>query len=490
MQWWHAAALAYLVPATVWVISENRRPRATFAWIFLFVALPVVGLVAYVLVGRQTTIQRLTRRDLRQDLPGHLSETLAHLDDGHDRTVASFEGDPLRRDRLATLVRASAQSRVTPDNRVRVLQNAAQTYPALEDALRAARHSIHLEYYSWASDSVGEALREILVAKVAEGIEVRLLYDPIGSFGMLKRAYVRSMREAGIEMIPFSPMWQLHTLSYRNHRKIVVVDGRVGFAGGLNIGHEHIEPGQGYELWRDTHLRIDGPAVLALQSVFAIDWANASGQSLLGEGYFPSVAETAPRSDEAVDCAIDRDGVPVQLCLSGPDSEREAIQQFYFAAIAAARRQVLLTSPYFVLDEAVAEALRTAALSGVDVRVMISAREPGWPVPNWAANTYAAEIAEAGARVLLYERGYLHAKTIVIDGELCAVGSANWDIRSFAINYEITQLLYDEGLSREMVATFQRDAQDCRAFDAAAYHARPRLARFRDSVARLASPIL
>jgi cardiolipin synthase len=490
MQWWHAAALIYLVPAAVWVISENRRPRATFAWLFLFIALPVIGLVAYVMIGRQTTIQRMTRRDLRQNLPGHLTETLAHLDEGHERTVAFFEGDPLRRDRLAALVRASAHSRVTPDNRVQVLQNAAQTYPALHQALRGARHSIHLEYYSWASDSVGEALREILVAKVAEGVEVRLLYDSIGSIGMLKRSYVRSMREAGIEMIPFSPPWQVHTLSYRNHRKIVVVDGRVGFAGGLNIGHEHVEPGQGYELWRDTHLRIDGPAVLSLQGVFAVDWANASGQSLLGEGYFPSVGDTTPRSNEVVDCAIDRDGVPVQVCLSGPDSEREAIQQFYFAAIAAARRQVLLTSPYFVLDEAIAEALRTAALAGVDVRVMISAREPGWPVPNWAANTYAAEIAEAGAQVLLYERGYLHAKTIVVDGELCAVGSANWDIRSFAINYEITQLLYDKPLSREMVATFERDTADCRPFDAEGYRERPRLVRFRDSVARLASPIL
>ena len=486
MAWVQVALTLYVIAASVFIVSENRRPQSTFAWMFLFILLPVAGLVVYVLFGRERKAFDRRRRLLRQDMPGHLSDTLDFMANQHERAMG---GANERVRKLATLIQSNAHSYVTTGNRVRLLQDAAETYPAIEAAIGAARSSIHLQYYSWASDAVGERLGAILKAKAAEGVEVRLLYDPIGSLRMLSWSYVRAMNEAGVEMVPFSRLWALHTVSYRNHRKIVVVDGRVAFAGGLNIGDEHVHPPRGYALWRDTHLRLEGHAALAMQGIFAVDWANAAGNRLLDARYFPVEEAAEPCPAAAPEPASFRD-VPVQVGLSGPDSEWRAIQQLYFAMIANARRQVLLTSPYFVLDASITEALRSAALAGLDVRVMISAREPGWPVPNWAANTYAAEVAEAGVKVLLYQGGYLHAKTICVDGQVCTVGSANWDIRSFSINYELTAVLYHEGLAREVCRAFRRDEAHCTPFDHEAYRARPAALRWRDSAARLASPLL
>lgn len=223
----------------------------------------------------------------------------------------------------------------------------------------------------------------------------------------------------------------------------------------------------------------------------------ATGCRLFSERYFPAeeVERHALRQTFAneVDDPVN-DGtsahVPEQICLSSPDSEWRAIQQLYFMMINSARRQVLLTSPFFILDEMIAEALKTAALSGVDVRVMISARGPDRYVAYWAANTFAADVVRAGAKVLLYQGGYLHAKTICVDGELAVVGSANWDIRSFSINYEIAALLYDEHLAASILDAFMRDDRDCTEFDLYAYNKRSRLSRFRDSAARLMSPLL
>ena len=307
------------------------------------------------------------------------------------------------------------------------------------------------------------------------------------------------MRAAGVEMWPTSKPWKLLTISYRNHRKIVVVDGRVALAGGLDIGHEHVDPGDGFELWRDTHLRIEGPAVPALQRIFAVDWANACGDRLLSAGYFPmdEIArhpgsdgpEERPRTGPGGGPPV-FEGVPVQVALSGPDSEWHAIRQLYLALITNARREILLTSPYFVLDAGIAEALCSAALAGVDARVMVSARKPGWPVPNWAANTYAAEVAESGVKVLLCKKGYLHAETVCVDGRICTVGSANRDIRSFSINYEMTSVLYHDDLAQAVREAFLRDEADCRLFDLGAYRAHSAPIRLRDSAARLASPLL
>ena len=308
---------------------------------------------------------------------------------------------------------------------------------------------------------------------------MRLLYDPLGTQGRLNRNYFREMRKAGIRVAPTSPLYHLHTISYRNHRKITIIDGTIGFTGGMNIGLEHLSGGQGFTFWRDTQVRMVGEAAAALQSVFMVDWYNAVKENLFDRSYFPTVVSKPTEGD-----------VPVQILTSGPDSQWSAIRQLYFAMITSAQRHVYIQSPYFILDPTIAEALAAAALAGIKVHVMLTARASGDPVPGWASNTYVQDVVAAGVRVFFYEKGYLHAKTITIDSEICSIGSANIDIRSFSINYEINAVLYSQQLAMELEKDFDRDLAHCTEFDPAEYRGRNPVVRFRDSVARLLSPLL
>jgi cardiolipin synthase len=288
---------------------------------------------------------------------------------------------------------------------------------------------------------------------------------------------VREMRAGGVRMVPFSPLYRLHSLGYRNHRKIAVIDGAIGYAGGLNISQEHLDGGKHHKSWRDTHIRMIGDAVTALHAVFAVDWYNAVGEDTF-----------APPSDRS----LSEGGatLPVQITVSGPDSQWHAIGQLYFAMIVAARRRVFLQSPFLILNESLTEALRAAALSGIDVRIMLGARGTGFEPPYWAMNTYIKEVAAAGVRVFLYTKGYLHAKTLSIDAEICSVGSANMDIRSCSLDYELNMLIYDRQFAERMEEQFTRDLADCVEFSLEEYLERPLLTRLRDSVARLFSPLL
>jgi cardiolipin synthase len=425
-----------------------------------------------------------TRKLVRQDVPSHLGETLEQAQAEHDAAMQRIASRPPLVRQLATLAHSASGGLVTTSNSVEVLQDAVEKYPRLLADIEGARETIHLQYYIWRPDSLGLRLMALLEAKVAQGVKVRVLYDPVGSFGIKGAIYVRRMRARGIEMWPSSPLWRVHTISYRNHRKIAVIDGRIGYTGGINIGDEHIDPAlaypeTGYGMWRDTHLRITGMAVRSLQRVFAVDWANATGTTLFTPTNFPPLNEHEGSG-----------GQPVQLVLSGPDSDWRAIRQQYFGMIVSARERVRVQTPYFILDASLAEALKTAAMSGIDVSVMVANGGPDQRLVYWAARTYLAEIATAGVEVLLYDCGFLHAKTVVADGWVASVGSGNWDIRSFSINYELNAMIYDTVVAAEVEAGFERDRAKCRRFDPDDYRDSSRLLRFRDSVARLVSPLL
>jgi cardiolipin synthase A/B len=469
----------YALVTTVFLILENRRPQATLAWMLAFFFAPGIGVLIYLLFGRDRKAFSRQSSLLRQDLDAGIVPLLSAMLSRQDGEIARLEGDNASRTRLMRLVRHNSRSALTRRNRVEILQDAAEFYPRMMEDLRAARSSIHLQYFIWGADTFTESLKEILTAKTMAGIEVRLLYDPIGSLAHLSRAYIREIQAAGVRVAPTSPLYHLHTISYRNHRKITVIDGAIGYTGGMNIGQEHLDGGKGFTSWRDTQLRIVGEGAALLQAVFMVDWYNALGENLFSGSYYPRTAIEGAMGD-----------VPVQILTSGPDSQWAAIRQLYASMIAAAQRHVRLQSPFFIPDATIAEALRTAALSGVDVKVMVSARASGGKLPEWAGNTYIADIASAGVRVFLYEKGYLHAKTISIDSEICSIGSANIDIRSFSINYELNAVLYNERLARELEEDFERDLAHCTEFDASAYDARHAAVRFRDSVARLFSPLL
>lgn len=291
--------------------------------------------------------------------------------------------------------------------------------------------------------------------------------------------YVRDMRARGIRMAATSPLYHLHTISYRNHRKITVIDGVIGYTGDMNIGQEHLDGGEGFDSWRDTQVRLVGESVAILQAVFMVDSYNAVGENLFQVKHFPTDAAEPVESN-----------IPVQILTSGPDSQWAAIRQLYALMVVSARQHVYLQSPFFLPDATLAEALTTAALSGIDVKVMVSARPSGNRLPDWAGNTFIEEIVTAGVQVFLYEKGYLHAKTISIDSEICSIGSANIDIRSFSINYELNAVFYSEQVAKQLEADFERDLAYCREFDPEEYRKRGTVARFRDSVARLLSPLL
>ncbi|WP_337176337.1 cardiolipin synthase [Paludisphaera sp.] len=465
----------YGVAASVFMIAENRRPQATLAWVLVFISAPGIGLIIYILFGRGRKAfsreSKLLHQELEHDALPIMSPWRSRQDAEIARVVADLGVDR----RLMMLVRRNSDSSLTSRNRVEILQDAAEFYPRLIEDMKAARHSIHHQYYIWRSDEFCQALKEIMIERAREGVQVRVLYDPLGSNSM-SRAYVRELRAAGVRVAPTSPLYRLHTIGYRNHRKISVIDGAIAYTGGMNIGQEHIDGGEGFHRWRDTQSRIVGEAASVLQSVFIIDWYNAVRENLFSAAYFPE----APAGGD----------VPVQILTSGPDSQWAAIRQLYVGMIASAKRRVTIQSPFFIPDPTISEAMKLAALSGIDVRLMLSGQASGNRLPNWAGNTFLPDLAGAGVRVLLYQGGYLHAKTISVDGEVCSIGSANIDIRSFSINYELNAVFYDPRLAGRLERDFERDLARCAEFDPAEYRRRNVALRFRDSLARLVSPLL
>jgi len=468
----------YGLAASVFLIAENRRPQATLAWILVFFFAPGIGLVIYILFGRDRKAFSRESRLLRQEIKPQARPLLSRLLSRQDEEIARLVGDLGVYQRLMTLVRRNSQSSLTRRNRVEILQDAAAFYPRMVEDMKAARHSIHHQYYIWRSDEFGETLKEILIAKAKAGVEVRVLYDPVGSQN-LSRSYIREMRASGVHMAPTSPLYRLHTIGYRNHRKISVIDGVIAYTGGMNIGQEHLDGGAGFDCWRDTQSRIVGEAAGILQAVFLVDWYNAVRENLFSPDYFPETPANPTDGD-----------VPVQILTSGPDSQWAAIRQLYVGMIATAQRRVIVQSPFFIPDPTIAEALKLAALSGVDVQLMLSGRASGNQLPQWAGNTFIPDVAGAGVRVFLYQKGYLHAKTIGIDSEVCSIGSANIDIRSFSINYELNAVFYSARLAGRLERDFERDLAHCTEFDVAEYRRRNVVSRFRDSLARLVSPLL
>jgi cardiolipin synthase A/B len=468
----------YSIAVAVFLISENRTPQSTFAWLLLLLLFPFGGLIIYVMFGRDR------HAFSRQRSLTKLFEGTALA----DRAAAVVRDQPARLEgftrqhpdgaRLASMLWASAQSPLTFGNHVEILQDAKEKYPRLLADMRAATQSIHLLYYEWASDGFTEEVAEILAERVSQGVQVRILYDPFGSLTMLSRRYVRKMRGNGAAMFPFAPLYLLHTLSYRNHRKIAVIDGRIGYSGGLNMTEKHLTGPKGFSGWRDTHARVTGEAVPILQTVFATVWQNTTAENLFKGANFP---RALPPPDG---------GVPIQVVSAGPDSRWEAIRQSYLAMIALARHHIYMQSPFLILDISVAEAMKTAALSGVDVRVMIAPSGAELSPAYRAGLTYAAEMAAAGVRVLAYQGAYFHSKTVCVDSRVCSIGSANMDIRSFSINYETNLMIYDEAVTRELEEDFLEDLARCVAFTVEEYERRGRSSRFIDSTLRLCAPLL
>ncbi len=468
------AWLLWLVMVGVGLVLERRPPAATLAWLLALLFLPYIGAVIYFLFGPR----RLRRRRLRYSRARTRLVQSAHDRLRQDRALplgfpaATFE------QQLATLMEHSGQGIPVAARDIRLLETGDGCFEAIEADIKAAAHHVHLEYYIWQPDGIGTRLRDLLIEKARAGVQVRLLLDAIGS-NSVKRGFLKPLEDAGGSTAWFNPIrlprFGPNHINFRTHRKIVVIDGRIGFIGGINISDSHSSFSASKDAWRDTHLRIDGEPVHRLQFIFLEDWYFATEKTPLEPEFFPEFPEP-PTSHW------------LQAVESGPDTNRHAIAKFFFAAIAGAQRQLLLTTPYFVPNEALMMALVTAALRGVEVRILVPKQSDSRLVTA-AARSYYDELVDAGIRIDEYGPPMLHAKVLVADGRIAAVGSANFDNRSLMLNFEIMAAIYDEGIARALMRTFEADLKLATRYVKPGRRATLGQRLF-ESTARLLSPLL
>jgi cardiolipin synthase len=471
LDWLHAAAhthplrfdlfaagwLVYLLGLGLWIVMQKREPAATLAWLISLAVLPYVGFAVYYWFGPQRIRrQRLRRGRARARLP--MSER-----DAPDAELRE----------LSRLGQATTRLPASSATDVRLLVDGGATYDAIVDAIAAAQHHVHLEYYIYEPDRTGTRVRDALIERARAGVTVRLLVDAVGS-SRLRRRFLAPLIAAGGEVAWFHPMrvpWRRPWLNLRSHRKIVVVDGRVAFTGGINVTDEEDERLR-VDAYRDLHLRIEGEVVAALQQVFLEDWIYATGQK----------APSIPR------VAADAGPVAAQVLASGPDGPWEPIHRLHVSAIHAARQRVWLATPYFVPGEAAMMALTSAALAGLDVRLLVPSLSDSRLV-TFAARSYFDDLLAAGVRIHEYGPRLMHTKALLCDDDVAIIGSANFDYRSFRLNFEVSMLFRDTGIAAELAALLQHDMAQAPRVRADRRRAFLR-ARLPEALARLMSPLL
>jgi len=468
----------YLFVVIIYLLLENRETSTTFSWLLIFIFLPFVGIALYFLFGRGFR-KKTKKHFIAQDLVNRLSDTHNQLIKQQKKSIEILHTRYISSEnrKLIRLLYKNSDSILTRLNSVRVFFSGKEKFDVLIDDLKKAQDYIHMEYFIWKPDKLTIRVVTVLKEKVASGVQVRILYDSVGHY--LSGRYLKQLRNAGIQIYPYynylSPL-KLHTLNYRNHRKMIIIDGITGYLGGMNMGEEYITGGKRFPAWRDTHIRIQGESVVVLQGIFSVSWTNTTKETLdiktLIPQQYPDIVNTH-----------------IQVTTSGPDSQWESIKQLYFLLISSAERSVFIQTPYFIPDASIVMALKTAALSGIDVRIMLS----GWVdkrIPYWAAFTYMSDLLKAGVRFYYYQGGFMHAKTIVVDCQTCSIGTANMDIRSFTLNYEINALIYDDTIAKLLEAQFLTDLESSRELSQTDYDHLPRLKQLRNSLAKLFAPLL
>ena len=459
-----------IIAATiVLILSENRNPVRSLSWVLVLILIPVFGFVAYLIVGQYYRKQKIiSKKSIRKVADRPIPEFDIKKIDTHVLSPQQLN--------LIKLLRRNNDAPAYWGNRIDVYTDGASTFDAMFKAIEQAQNHIHIEFFIFGNDRISNRLRELLIKKARQGVRVRMIYDYFGSF-KLNKAYLNSLREAGVYTRAFLPARfkiARTKINYRNHRKILVVDGKIGFTGGLNVADRYLY-GNRLGMWRDTFVRIEGMAVQGLQTSFLIDWYFVEQKLITAPKYYP----------EHVVCGNNL----VQIVTSGPDSDWENIMQGIMQAITTATRYVYIHTPYFIPPENILGAIQTASLSGVDVRLMVPVKSDA-PVSDAATRTYLETVLESGARVYLYHDGFLHSKAIVIDDMVSTIGSANMDERSYNQNFEINAFIYDKQTAETLKQAFLKDMDHCSEITLDAWRARSRWERFKESIARLFSPLM
>lgn len=459
------------------VFFERRNPSSTWAWLLVLLFIPVLGFVVYMVFGRNGRREKMFLEKEQYDRAVYHNDSESVRKHHEQKKILDHNGKLIEAEYVRDLARMHLNSGnwITFNNKVECFTSGKDKFEALVQDIRRAKKFIHLEYYIWRGDRLGTRLVEELTKKAAEGVEVRLLYDGIGNAALPKH-YFDKLHAAGGYTAAFLPRFIVR-LNYRNHRKLAIIDGEIGYIGGFNVGDEYLGIVKRYGPWRDTHLRFTGDAVDQMQMRFIKDWnfTSKAGHAEINEWYFPKREQF--------------DGVRTQIVSSGPDTKWRNVRNGYFKMINEAESHVYLTTPYFVPDDGILEALRVAALSGLDVRIII----PGNPdhfFVYWASMSYLGELLDAGVKVYQYEKGFIHAKVLTIDGQVSSVGTANMDVRSFALNFEVNAFMYDEGMTKTLEDDFMNDLKSCVEITPEWYRRRKWWFKVKEAVARLVSPML
>jgi cardiolipin synthase A/B len=471
-----AAILVYAIIILISIYSlmlENRSAQHTLMWMYVMLLFPVFGYFFYLFSGQLY-------------LKGYLYKSKRTRDrDEWVRLMRKEESRDLsflieNQQCFAQYAKNASLTPITTSSRAKILKNGDETFSNIKKKLWEAEKFIHMEYYIFRSDRLGQEIIDILIEKAQQGVEVLFMFDAAGSLKFTVKD-LKKMQDAGIKAAPFSPLkygFFNQKFNFRNHRKIIIIDGEIGFVGGLNVGVEYLGEDDKVGFWRDTHMMLTGEAVYTLHNVFLLDWEYVSGEKVLEN--HRAVKEL--NEDDEVDGAI-------QVVASGPDTQQGIMSDFYYTMMSCATKSIWIATPYFVPDEAIRTALRVAATKGIEVRIMVPEINDSY-LTQYASRSYFSELLRNGAEIYSYKKGFLHQKVIIVDGNIASIGTANMDMRSFHLNFEVNVFLYGTSSIRDLVAHYETDMEESEKISPVQYYKRGFWERSKESFARLFSGAL
>ena len=484
MNWILTAQIIYfilVVLVCLRVLYDTRSSTKALAYILFIIFVPLLGMLFYFSFGINYRKRKLYTKKIGVDEPLRLQ--IQNKMNAYNEVILNSGLLPENYKTLTEFIRRSGSSTLTANNEVKLLINGEEKFPELLLALANAKSHIHLEYYIYENDVTGNQIAEILIKKAQEGLEVRFMYDDFGSH-VLGKSFIQKLTAAGIQTAPFYKIkWSAlaNRINYRNHRKIVIIDGLTGFVGGINMSDKYRNDlnSKQHLFWRDTHLMIKGQATSYLQYLFICDWNFCSNIKLTyNETYFPTVSQNQTVTNDLI-----------QIAASGPDSAQPVIFYSLLEAITSAKKSIYITSPYFIPGESLMDALIIAIQSGLDVKILIPGNSDSKMV-NAAASAYYTELVQYGAKIYKYNKGFVHAKTMVIDNDLAIIGSANMDYRSFDLNFEVNAMVYSKNIAKQLTTAFENDLKDAAQIDEKLWLSRPKHIHLWEKIVRLLSPFL
>ena len=460
------------------IFFQRKNPTTVWAWLLVLYCIPILGFVLYLILGQNFHKERMFKM---KEIEGEVKYAIRRQEESIYRKQLRLKDPELERFGSLILYNLNeAEAVLTDNNDIRVYTDGKEKFRALIEEMKQAKRYIHMQYYIIRNDELWQEVEKVLIQKAREGVAVRVLFDSMGCRTMKNRDWERLEKE-GIQVAEFFPalLGQLQLrVNYRNHRKIVVIDGRVGFVGGFNVGREYLGRDKKFGYWRDTHLCIEGAAVTSLAVRFVLDWNYAAKENLFLEDSLFEIPQYTRNGRD-----------PVQIISSGPDSKTKMIHDNYLRLIHRAQDHVYIQTPYFIPDDSILDALKIAAKSGVDVRIMIPCK-PDHPFVYWATYSYIGEMVAAGAKCYVYNNGFLHAKTLSIDGMVACVGTANMDFRSFGLNFEVNAVIYSERTVQRLERAFENDMTLCTQVTRKVYDERGLVIKAKEQFSRLLSPLL